>query len=80
MRLGLRNNLFLRNSVISASGSLLAGVFNYLFHFVISRRLSVGQYGELQALFASATILSVFVTAISYFAEDCFHMYQNQVR
>jgi O-antigen/teichoic acid export membrane protein len=60
-------NQFFRNSFISTSGSIAAGAFNYFFHFIISRKLSVGEYGELQTLFAFFAILTVFSTALNYF-------------
>ena len=49
------------------SGSVIGGFLGYLFHFIISRKLSVGQYGELQSLVSIFAILGVFPAALSYF-------------
>jgi len=49
------------------SGSIIGGFLGYLFHFIISRKLSVGQYGELQSLISISAILGVFPAALSYF-------------
>lgn len=49
------------------AGTVLAGFLGYLFHFVISRMLSVGQYGELQAIISLTMIFGVFSSAFSYF-------------
>jgi O-antigen/teichoic acid export membrane protein len=39
-----------KNSIILSLGALIAGVFGYFFQFVISRRLTVAEYGEFQSL------------------------------
>ena len=49
MRRFLQNKL-VTNSVIISVGALIAGVFGYLFQFVISRSLTVAGYGEFQSL------------------------------
>ena len=38
------------NSVIISLGTIVAGVFGYLFQFVISRKLTVAEYGVFQSL------------------------------
>lgn len=58
---------FLKNSFIYIIGTLLSGFLGYLFHFLISRKLSVGQYGELQSLVSILAIFGVFASALSYF-------------
>jgi len=58
---------FLKNSFILISGNLLAGFLGYVFHLIISRLLSVSEYGELQSLVSLISILAVPSAAISYF-------------
>ncbi len=48
------------DAAIIVGGSLLANAFNYLFHFLISRRLGPDAYGTLATLAAAATIFGVF--------------------
>lgn len=55
------------NSAILTIGSLAAGVFGYLFHFIISRKISVAEYGELQSLHALFLILTVGSGTLNYF-------------
>ena len=57
--------LFVFNSFISIAGSLVAGGFNYIFHFLVSRRLTVPQYGELQALISLVGVLAIFGSTFS---------------
>lgn len=63
----IKGNLFLKNSIINATGTFLSGIFGYLFHFFISKKISVAQYGELQTLLSLFTILSVISIALNYF-------------
>lgn len=63
----LFKNDFIKNSLIYTAGALLSGFLSYLFHFIISRKLSVDQYGELQSLTSVLAIFGVFASAISYF-------------
>lgn len=58
---------FLRDSFIYVMGTLFTGSLGYLFHFLISRKLSVAEYGELQSLLALLGIVGVFGSALSYF-------------
>lgn len=48
------------------SGTVLGGIFGYLFHFAVSRQMSVAQYGELQSLLSVSLIFGVFNSALSY--------------
>ncbi len=57
----------MKNSAILTIGTLLGGVFSYLFHFIISRKLSVAAYGELQSLHALFMILTVGASTLNYF-------------
>jgi len=63
----LFKNDFVKNSFIYTTGALLSGFLSYFFHFIISRKLSVDQYGELQSLTSVLAIFGVFASAISYF-------------
>ena len=58
---------FVKNSFIYLIGSLLVGATGYAFHFLISREMSVYEYGELQSLIGTYSILAVFGSALSYF-------------
>ena len=49
------------------TGTLLGGILGYLFHFLVSRQVSVAQYGELQSLLSVFVIFGVFNSALSYF-------------
>lgn len=49
------------------SGTLVSGLLGYAFHFVVSRQISVAQYGELQNLLSFLIIFGVFNSALSYF-------------
>jgi len=64
--LWLRQVSLCRNSVIMLSASFLTGVLGYLFHALVSRSLSIAQYGELQSLISLVTVLGVFTSAMSY--------------
>ncbi|MCB1193085.1 MAG: hypothetical protein H7A23_26670 [Leptospiraceae bacterium] len=56
---------FINNSFISVVGMVISGVLGYLFHFSVSRKLPVSQYGELQSLISILSILGLFSAAIS---------------
>jgi len=58
---------FLKNNIIYMTGTLLSGLLGYAFHFVVSRQISVAQYGELQSLLSVMLIFGVFNAALSYF-------------
>jgi O-antigen/teichoic acid export membrane protein len=67
-KLALKTMLnFLKNSFILIIGNLLAGFLGYVFHLIISRLLSVSEYGELQSLVSLIGVLAVPSAAISYF-------------
>ncbi|MCX6744432.1 MAG: oligosaccharide flippase family protein [Candidatus Parcubacteria bacterium] len=58
---------FLKNSFILIIGNLLAGFLGYVFHLIVSRLLSISEYGELQSLVSLISVLAVPSAAISYF-------------
>jgi O-antigen/teichoic acid export membrane protein len=62
----LLQNRLVGHSLIYISGTLAAGLFNFAFQFVMSRHLSVVDYGELQGLTAMFTILTVLTSTLSY--------------
>jgi O-antigen/teichoic acid export membrane protein len=61
-------NKFFQNNAIFMTGTLLSGLLGYLFHFIVSRQISVTQYGELQSLLSAMLIFGVFNSTLSYFA------------
>jgi O-antigen/teichoic acid export membrane protein len=58
---------FVKNNFIFMTGTLLSGLLGYAFHFVVSRQISIAQYGELQSLLSAFVIFGVFNSALSYF-------------
>jgi len=48
------------DAAVIIGGSFIANAFNYLYHFLISRRLGPEDYGTLATLAAAATIFGVF--------------------
>ena len=56
------------DAAIIVGGSLLANIFNYLYHFLISRRLGPEDYGTLATLAAGAMIFGVFGNTIGIVA------------
>ncbi|MFH1188251.1 MAG: hypothetical protein V1652_00195 [bacterium] len=67
MKLSFLKEKFFQNSVIYTVGAFLGGLFNYGFHFFVSRRLSVAQYGELQTLMSLFALLGIVTSALSFF-------------
>jgi len=59
---------FLQNNLIFMIGTLISGLLGYAFHFVVSRQISVAQYGELQSLLSIMLIFGVFNSTLGYFA------------
>jgi len=63
----LFKNKFIKNSFVYITGNIFAGFLGYLFHLLISRKLTVENYGELQALVSLLSILAVPTAAINFF-------------
>lgn len=61
------NKKFLKDNFIFIASAILGGLLGYFFHFVVSRRLTVAEYGELQAITSLTIFLGVFSTALSFF-------------
>lgn len=59
-----KNDTFLKNNIIFFLSSLLVAFLNYLYYPILSRMLSVEQFGEIQTIFSfvflSTVILTVF--------------------
>jgi O-antigen/teichoic acid export membrane protein len=64
----MKKRPFLRDNIVFMGGTAMSGFLGYFFHFVVSRKLSVGQYGELQAIVSLMMIFGVLSSALSYFA------------
>ncbi len=62
----LRNKFF-QDNIIFIFGTFFGSLANYFYHFVISRRVTVVEYGEFQNLLAFFAIFSVLNSALSYF-------------
>jgi len=60
---------FVKNNIILFSGSMVVAVLNYIYHPVLSRMMSVENFGEVQALISiflqSGVILGVFGTIVT---------------
>lgn len=52
-------NKFLRNSLVLFLGTTIVNILNYVFHLVVGRTMSPGDYGEVEALVSLLTIVSV---------------------
>jgi O-antigen/teichoic acid export membrane protein len=63
-----KNNRFVWNSAVLFSGTMLANVLNYLFHFGVGRMVTAEVYGEIESLISLLTILSVPAAAIGIIA------------
>jgi O-antigen/teichoic acid export membrane protein len=62
-----RKSQFMRDNAVFMAGTVLGGLLGYAFHFVVSREVSVSQYGELQSLLSILVIFGVFNSALSFF-------------
>lgn len=58
---------FFGNNLIFLVGTIIGGLLGYFFHFLIARKLSVAQYGEMQSLFALVATAGMFASGLSYF-------------
>src|SRR4030065_1443033 len=63
----LKQSQFLKNNAIVMAGTLISALLGYAFHFIVSRQISVAQYGELQSPLSVMMIFGVFNAALSYF-------------
>ena len=58
---------FIKDNLVVMVSTVLGGALGYFFHFVIARKLSVGQYGELQAITSLSIFFGVLASALSFF-------------
>jgi len=61
----IKSSLF-KGSVIVLAANIVANFFNYLYHFISGRLLSVSDYGLLQSLIALNYFLGVLIGAFSF--------------
>ncbi len=64
----IKNNVFLRNSVILFVGGMIANALNYVFHLAVGRMVSVEIYGEVESLISFVSIISVPAMALTMLA------------
>lgn len=66
---------YLRKSALYFSGSMLVAFLNYLFHPVLAARLSLADFGDVQALFSLitqlSTVLGAFTLAAVHASVNC---------
>lgn len=60
-------NRYIKDNTVMMAGTAIGGILGYLYHFVVSRQMSVAEYGELQSLLSFFLIFGVFNSAVSYF-------------
>ncbi|MFA4999769.1 MAG: lipopolysaccharide biosynthesis protein [Patescibacteria group bacterium] len=60
----LWSDKFVRGTFILTVGTFLASAFNYLVHPILSRYLSVGAYGDFQALLSFIAILGILTAVV----------------
>jgi|GEM_PF-1593907 O-antigen/teichoic acid export membrane protein len=60
----LWSDKFVRGTFILTAGTFLASAFNYLVHPILSRYLSVGAYGDFQALLSFIAILGILTAVV----------------
>ncbi|MFZ2190145.1 MAG: oligosaccharide flippase family protein [Candidatus Magasanikiibacteriota bacterium] len=62
-----KNNNLLNNSFYSVLGTVLAGFFGYVLSFILSRQLTVVQFGEYQFFASVFVILGIVSAGLTYF-------------
>ncbi len=63
-----QDNIFLRNSAVLFSGTMVMNVLNYAFHFSLGRIVDAETYGAVQSLIALLAIISVPAAALGMVA------------
>ncbi len=66
---------FIRHNAVFFVGSMLVAVLNYLYHPIMSRMMSVEDFGEVQALFSLLTQLGI---PLGIFNMIALNLYTNQ--
>jgi O-antigen/teichoic acid export membrane protein len=59
---------FIKNNIIFFAGSMIAAFFNYAYHPIMSRLLSVSDFGEMQALISLTYIIGIFLIVFGIIA------------
>ena len=72
--LALRHNDFVRHNVVFFIGSTAVSILNYLYHPVLSRMMSVEDFGETQALFSLVSLAAI---PIGVFNVVALNLYAN---
>ena len=62
----VRQSDFLKNNAVFFFGTLMIAVFNYLYYPVISRLVSVSDFGEIQSTISIFMQLGIVLTAFGY--------------
>ncbi len=60
----IKNNPLIKNSAILFIGTMTFNVLNYIYHLVMSRMLSIKEFGELESLFSIIYLLMVPATTL----------------
>ena len=64
----IQHGVFAKHSLILFLGTILISFFNYIFHFVIGRLVSMEVYGEAESLISFVAIISVFSATLTMVA------------
>lgn len=64
----LKTSVFVRNSIVLFSGTMVMNVLNYVFHFSLGRIVDAETYGAVQSLIALLAIVSVPAAALTMIA------------
>lgn len=65
---GARGSALVRNSIVLFTGTMLANLLNYVFHFVMGRMVDPSIYGEVESIVSLLAIVSVPGAAITLVA------------
>ncbi|MDO8573020.1 MAG: oligosaccharide flippase family protein [bacterium] len=73
----VREDTFLKNNVIFFLGSIVIAFLNYLYHPIMSRLLTVEEFGEVQTIFSlvflSGVVMTVFNRIVLHIASNSEH-------
>lgn len=63
-----QENIFVRNSIVLFSGTMVVSVLNYIFHLVVGRMVTPSAYGEIESLISLLAIISVPASTLTLIA------------
>ncbi|MDO8566236.1 MAG: oligosaccharide flippase family protein [Candidatus Moranbacteria bacterium] len=63
-----QENIFVRNSIVLFSGTMVVNVLNYIFHLVVGRMVTPSAYGEIESLISLLAIISVPASTLTLIA------------